>query len=205
MGTAKITYAISNQNYELVRDKVAAILALELPNQATLNAESHIDASVFTERITSIDAQEKAVVNVILSRLELSNDTAFSQKNEMSIVVEVYTQAYDTANDRGDELAAMKNHRIAGIIRTVLMSRPYARLGFDAGFIENRTISEISRTIPRNQSDAANNVMTTISMQVKCVEDMAQDEGVEVARNSTIATVIKQTTEKGIEYTYVKS
>ena len=65
--SAKILGLVPVQTYELVRDQVAAILAVELANQLQYDSTLPVPSKVFIERFIPFDAQvEMPAMNACL-------------------------------------------------------------------------------------------------------------------------------------------
>jgi len=60
----QIEETLTPRKFELIRDQIATILAAELPNQATLNTDPEINATVWLERLVPLSQQECPAVNV---------------------------------------------------------------------------------------------------------------------------------------------
>ena len=146
-------------NFEIIRARIASILADELAAQKALNIialaeeeakpspdeelikqyQLNIDSipdKVWEERFRRPQESELPVLNVVFSQAPL-NDliTTSTQVGEDKYTIEVYQGSpdkdVDTTRKRGDELATLKLHRLLGICRSIIMDRNYIALGFN--------------------------------------------------------------------------
>lgn len=184
---AKITTAIAARNYELIRDAIGSILALELPNQATLNALTYLNAKIYAEKIGAIDFTDTPVVNIVTTDLKFSSYSAIECKGEYTYLIEVYANAAGTSTSQGDKLAAQKCARLAGVIHSILSNQAYKTLGL-TGIIHNRQISGAQRAVPRNGNDANNTVLMVMDMRVIASERVTAGAG--IAYDSAITNVL---------------
>lgn len=61
---AQINTIIPVQNFELIRDRIALILATEINNQFVLSGNEDINCYVWLERSTPFDKIENPIINV---------------------------------------------------------------------------------------------------------------------------------------------
>ena len=120
---AKILTPISLSAQELIRDKIVQILALELPNQATLLNDQDVNAEVERERNTAIQFNEMPLINVALSRTDGQKQNQTVSTGSYYYDLDIYTKGlYDEDGDEvdGDELAAIKNQKIHRVVTGIL-------------------------------------------------------------------------------------
>lgn len=130
----------TQDNVEIVRDQIAAILKIELANQAVLTGQPQ--PRVFLERsnpwgmFLEGSSSEPPIINVWLDTL--SYDGAASniverQKAEATFNIDAYGYGVsvpnDTGHDPGDQRAALECHRAIRLARRILMSAHYTYLG----------------------------------------------------------------------------
>lgn len=149
--TAKLTELIVGRDAsEVVRDEIAAILAVELAEQQTLaiaEAEDPDDYNlrVFLERAhpwhefqdAPDPAQAFPIVNVALESVsydESGSNTVESQKAQGLYYIDCYGYGVSeddggTGHTPGDEMAALEAQRALRLVRRVLMAGPYTYLG----------------------------------------------------------------------------
>ena len=146
---------IDYSNFELIRSRIASILADELANQKILYAallaaelakpepdpvlvvkyELNIDSipdKVWEERFRRPDPSEFPVINVVFTQAPLDDlITGSTEIGVDSYQIEVYQQGKDKEDNRGDYLSSIKLHRLLAIARTIIMNPNYVRLGFN--------------------------------------------------------------------------
>lgn len=188
--------------FEIVRNKVGAILLLESQHQQTLALAASRDMNdwafrVFSERTNPIgefldipdDASSPPLVLPIVN--VWYNGTTFDksasnlverQKGTSTINVDVYT--YATSADQlvghspGDERAARELHRVVRLVRNILMAGSYTYLGL-RGFVWERWLPAIEIFEPPTDGRAAQRIgAARLGLQVVHNEFSPQYEGV---------------------------
>lgn len=168
-------------NVELVRDEIAAILALESANQVNLAFDAGEDEKlwklrVFMERSspldewTHLDADETAketspIVNVWLSGVtydESRSDAVERQLATATYNIDCYgygisAQRSGRGFDAGDELAARAAQRATRLVRNILMSSQYTYLGH-RGLVWKRWIRSGDFVLPAKDGKAIDRI-----------------------------------------------
>ena len=149
--------------FEVVRDKIAQILADESASQQALAALAAKDPEqwrlrVFTERsqpwepwfISDAPSDRAPIVNVWYDSGSFdsrSGDTIKTQLHQATYNIDCYGLgvATDTlaGHDSSDELAAKEAQRVARLVRNILMSGVYTRLGL-LGTVFGRRVNTLS-------------------------------------------------------------
>lgn len=195
---SKITIAIPEQGFELIRDKIGEILADEIAQQFVLNPDPEINATVFIERIIPIDKSEPPVVNVLYSRSNYDNNTAIKGDGKNTYNIDVYVKGKAKVGTKGDAVAMVRLGRILGILRAILESPHYLTLGFAPPFIKNTTVTDIQVADPRDNQDAANMMMGRLVFTVDAIEVTEQIQPVAAAGYDTQVKLSE--TDKGFVY-----
>lgn len=140
-----INYITPTWCVELIRDAIAYAIALELPNQAQLRADSSLNATVYTERFISYDNTELPIVNVAYNKTPYVSKDLSVITGEHQFFIDVITMAEETDSGvRGDKKASILLHKIIGIIKYVLDSQEYVYLPpLPQGLIANKYVQEI--------------------------------------------------------------
>jgi hypothetical protein len=168
MATPKITELIDkSDNMELVRDEIAAILALEIGNQKTLAIAAGRDGDlwdfdVYSERTSPWELVEDAdgkiirqtpLVNVYLASANNNgasgDDVNLTAYNVVIHIDCLSAKAHKTIGGvmyRGDILAALDVQRVARLVRNILMAGIYRRL--IPGVVTARSIQSITMFQP---------------------------------------------------------
>lgn len=187
-------------NFELVRDRIASILALESEGQQTLAAAANKNPldwklRVFLERsnpwsewVENPDKIDAApIINV--SWQDFAPDTGSGSTVSGGKTVGTYhvdCYGYGKSADveagghtPGDEAAGLEIARIVRLVRRILMSGHYAYLGFERGFIARRILRSVtSMDIPLSERGAQHVVAARLVFGVEFLETSPQVQGV---------------------------
>ena len=184
--------AITPRAYELIRDKIGLILATELPKQATLNADTRLNSTVFVERFVPVEDSEildSALVIVSLSDSSFGLETNYTVDGEFTFYIDCYEKAKATAGNKADERASFRLQRIAGVIHGILSDSQFNTLKFARPFIENTTIKSIKIADPKNAMDASSVVMARIEFVVRAAESKQLIDPVPIVGYTTQAVL----------------
>lgn len=193
-----INEIIGESNFELVRSKIAEILATEISNQRTLIttaiaadptpeelielqlALSVLPEKVWEERAYRPQDSEMPMLNVMLANNSLSQIiTSQTQQDSVNYVVEFYVNALSTDENNSDYLAAVKLHRLMGVCRSIIMYQEYQRLGFTGGFIGHRSVQNMRIAQPEEgSSDARTIIRGVFDVKVSVEETLNPISGV---------------------------
>lgn len=196
---AVITGEIATQSFELVRDRIAEILADELPEQFVLSTASSdlksvLQAEVYTERVVPFDKTDLPCINVMLSSGDYNNQDVQKVDGAYTFFIDCYTSAKNKADERADKLANIKLQKLMGVCRAILMDAQYKTLGFAAPFIMNRKVTALAIG-NISQQDSANVMMGRLNVSVRVIESVNLKEVDLIAGFET--TVKLYETEKG--------
>lgn len=181
-----IEATIPDQNFELIRDRIAQILLVELENQAIRRYDPDLDAikKVYVERFIPWGHTELPAVNVMLERGDFNFETAIQTTGMYRFLIDVTGSSKTTKDDRGDSLAMIKIQKILGVCRAILDHPKYIRLGFAAPSIERRYVENMYfRT--KNEQDATNSVNGRLVFMVKIPEFAVMESQWDIADNQT--------------------
>ena len=76
---AKITNVIEKQNFEIIRDRIGAILYTEIKNQLQLTNNDILKCDIFVERNTPVDKIEVPTIIVSLASINFDNKNQFEK------------------------------------------------------------------------------------------------------------------------------
>lgn len=212
--TAVIQELIDKQDtYEIVRDKVALILAEESAQQQQLATDAGKDPAlwklrVFTERSNpweslrtddgGVPTDRSPVVCVWYDNSNLdkrASQTIDRQQMEATFHIDVYgvgtteILAGGAGHVPGDEQAARVAQRGARLVRNVLMADSYVTLGIDRalGLVGQRNISTIQTFQPEFANQNARQLaVVRLALQVKLSEFGPQTPAIILEEISTI-------------------
>lgn len=196
---ALINGIIEQQNFELVRDKIGEILKIELQNQFSLNPTLKVlDSKVFVERFIKFDKSELPAINVFFNSGNYSNQTALKQDGTYQYNIDMFTSAKSTDLKRGDSLSLVNLQRLAGVVRSILQSSFYIRLGFAAPSISHRSVKSIQISEPQQNMDGSNMMYGRLILEVIFEETAINFVPINLACNDTTIKLFE--TEKGYEW-----
>jgi hypothetical protein len=171
----QINNLIGAKSFELVRDRIAEILADEITNQSELDDSTLQNAPVYTERFVPFTDTEIPAVNVMLARGDYNMYTAVTQDGTYMYNVDCYHKSKTTADGRGDMQATKKLQQLVGVVQTILSHHRYRTLGFAPPFIERVEVKDIKFADPTNSKDSNSVVMARISVLVRVPEGIDPD------------------------------
>lgn len=165
-----IDHLINKQdNFEIVRDQIAAILVTEIESQKALalidnEDEALWDMRVYTERSNPWEdfpprAQDKRpLINVWFEDInfEKPKSQVIDRQNGLCrFNVDVYgfgqTSSTESGHDSGDKSAVFETHRAVRLVRNILMADTYTYLGL-RGLVWGRWPEAIRVFQPREQA-----------------------------------------------------
>jgi len=196
-----IDYKIPKQSFELIRDQVASILALEWADQDAFQV-TNANTQVYTERIVPPEANEQRIINVMVNNVAFDGHTVQQTDDTVTLFIDCYVKAKFTKTQNGDQLALSRLHRMLGTCRAILENTRYKTMGFTAPFIMHRRALRIEIAQPNTQN-ADSHVMGRLVFEVKAPDANEGVEGVLFGQNDT--TVFLNETNKGYLWTTVSS
>lgn len=197
---AKLTYQIPASNYETVRDQIGSVLKLELDNQAVLWDNTDLTAEVYINRFSPVDKSEGNVVIIKPEACKFDNQTPVSQSNEVVYNVDIFTNARESATEEGHKRSSVKLERLAGLIRHIIQSPHYDRLGLANGIIEHREVSQIRFAQVNDEQDSTFSRMARVDVTVRMNENQNGIDPIVAAGYDTVMKI--ELTEKGHKLIY---
>jgi hypothetical protein len=194
---SKITEEIPAQAYELIRDRIGAILAVEIAAQVTNYGDYEIDANVWVERWKPFSHTEVPAINVQLARGNYDGQHQGSADGTFTYHVDVYDGAKSTTATDGDKRAALKVQKLLGVCRYILQHTAYKTLDFAPPFIHRVTVTEFN-IAQQGEQDSTNQSMARLTVTVKAGELTTLLSA--IAIDSHYSTVKLSTTDKGFLY-----
>lgn len=168
---ALLTQKIPAQNFELVRDRIALILADEIAAQALIApATPELDATVHLERFVPFSQTDMPCVNVVFASGVYENQNTLTADAIYKYNIDVYAKAKSTSTDGGDKLASIKLHSLLGICRAILENPQYRTLAFAAPSLQRVTVVDINIEQPQNTQDGSSVIMGRLTFDVSVCE-----------------------------------
>jgi hypothetical protein len=144
------SYIIPTQNFERIRDAIAAIIVAEFAGQYALTSNALFQSKVWIERFVPFDISELPAILVTLDLISEVQSNPGRSVYQMTLQVQVYTWANDTDSVGGDENSALNNHKLVGVLRYIFRNPTYVRASLDSSPLTIQTIqvSEIQFVKP---------------------------------------------------------
>jgi hypothetical protein len=184
---SKIIGVIPPQNYELIRNKVAEIIAIELENQFAMTYDPDFDCNVWLERTTPFDSEEMtpAVINVSFIDGNYQNEDPRDADGVYSYAIDVYARAYTNEDNIGDTRAALIVQKVIGKIRAILMATVYKTVDTGFGIVKNRKVASVQVYDPKRHPQGDDS--TTFDQAGRIVFNVTAIESVEVIHPNQIS------------------
>lgn len=158
--------------FEIVRDKIAAILLTECANQkaratAAGKDPKDWDFRVFQERSNAWEEfrggneSPTPIVNILFDSMELdtsAGNTVEWQKYTSIYHMDIYVRGVAKGQQAGDQDAALRSHKALRLVRNILMASRYTYLGLQ-GTVWGRSIPNIQVFRPDANDDMAQNII----------------------------------------------
>lgn len=194
---AKINAIIPTSNFELIRDRIAQILTVELANQKVLTANTLFDAVVWVERFIAFDKTELPAINVYYSGTTFDSHTPITSIGDSKFNIDVHLSSKHVNGIDGDKNALVLLQKLCGVIRAILHNPEYVTLDFDPGLIRHRSISDIQIAQPK-EKDTALVVTGRLTLTIVANESVKEITPITADRYSTVVTLGE--TDKGFFY-----
>lgn len=190
---AILTEKIPAQAFELIANRIAEILTIEIKNQVDIqNFDDEVE--VVLERIHPFEGNEDVSVQVYFKGGNFDGQTQKDVQGEYMYFIDLYTTAMGIGSKTSSEISKNKNYRYTGIIRYILNSGKYPTLGFPAGMIGGKYIKSISADLEfsnfgADPSNSGSNIrLTRFIFIVRAQENQALWKGVALDGNTTNIT-----------------
>lgn len=167
-----IDVIIQPQVFEMVRDRIAEILAEEIANQYLLTGNEDLNVPVYLERFVPFDKTDLPAINVTLFQGDIGNQVAIQSGGNYRYAIDCHAMAINTDLQTADSAAMVKLQKLLGICRAILEDPKYKTLGYPMApepIISRRYAETISIAAP-NPQDAASTVMGRLSFVVVSTE-----------------------------------
>lgn len=167
---AKIETIIQAQNFEIIRDRIGAVLYTEIKNQLQLSNNNILECDVFVERNTPVDKVEVPTIIISLASGNYDSKNQSSVRGTYEFFVDVYTSAISNNASDGAVRATFALHRILGMCRYVLEHPAYKTLDFANPLISHTSVKSMNiRQL--NANDAVNTAMGRLAFTIVANED----------------------------------
>lgn len=199
---SQITEILTESSFELIRDRIAEILADELHNQSVLIIDPELDATVWLERFIPFSFAEVPAINVMMIRAEYILQTQLQSNGQYEFAVDFYTSSKannDNEDGDADKLSVLLLHKLIGMSRYILEHSFYKTLGFASPFIMNRHVESVS-VIGSGVDSLGANTIGRVIFAVRVAEGNGTLTPVDAVGYDTIVKLAL--TDKGYVYVY---
>lgn len=139
---AIITEKINPQGFEIVNNRIAEILLLEIMNQKDLqNFEE--DLEIFSEVLNPYDKCEDVLISVSLKQMDYGDFTTQSAQGSTLYYIDLFVNGYGIGDVPAKDVVKNKLYRYLGLIRYILSSGKYQTLNFPAGLIGGKYVHKV--------------------------------------------------------------
>lgn len=196
---AIITEIIPIQGFEIVLNKIGVILFEELTNQKNIQSING-NFEVFIERQEPYDKAEDVVINISLDNDNFTGKTQKDSQGLTSFFIDIYSKGFLAYKLDGISTFRDKRSVYCGLIRYILNSTKYNKLGFQPGLIGGAYVDTISyQSTPENE-DGSYVKFARINFSVRIQENQQNWSGVPLMGNDSIVKLDQ--TEKGYKLTF---
>lgn len=195
---ALINNIIQKQEFEVVLQKIASILFLEISQQITLQSLTD-QFELYVERSYPYDNSEDVMVNVSCESINYSDKNQKDVQGLTNYYIDVYTRGIETDALDGDFNTRNKLHKYIGFIRYILSYTGYKTLDTGFGVVGGVYVNSINFDNNDSNNEASFVRMARLSLSVRIYENQSLESGVELTGSDTI-TKLSQT-DKGFKLT----
>jgi hypothetical protein len=175
---------IEIQGFEVVLNKLGAILLEELSNQRdSCNNTALFD--VFIERQQPYDKSEDVVIIVSLDNVNYSNFTESGSEGLCVYNVDIFTSATESAVETGNKASRDRLHLFAGWVRYILSSTKYKTLDLPPGCIGGTYVNSLSFDDNYGNQDGSFIRMSRVQFSVRINENQELFNGIDFLGNDT--------------------
>ncbi len=164
-----ITEIIPQQGFEIVLNRLGAILFEEVSNQK--NEQSFTDdVSFWIERQQPYDKAEDVVIVVSCNNIAYNGQTQHGAQGDTNYFVDVYARGHESEATTGNDDTRFKMHRYLGIIRYILNSTKYKTLAFPPALVGGVNVQTIQFDDNYGRQDGAFIRFARLSVSVRINE-----------------------------------
>ena len=188
---AEITELLSEpDNIEIIRDTVAAILAIELENQYALAQEAEDPAArdykvgVYVEnddpiQLVNGNTNPFPLVNVSVDSTETDNGSTSVNKQNMTarLMLDVYATGNTESGEDAGTKASLKAWKTARLVRNIIGAEPYTYLSL-RGAVSGRVLKSFQAGEPANSTSAIRIKIIRITLEVTYIDNVKITGGV---------------------------
>lgn len=194
---SKILSIIPSQAYELIRDRIGAIVYTELQGQFALTSEALMDAAVYVVRSNPFADVDLPAVSIGFAGGNYDSANMGCTRANYTYHIDVFTKSKSGVDTQGDVEATKYLHRLLGVCRAILMNPIYKTLDYTPPFIQRVAVSDIA-IAQMDPNDVSSSAMGRLTLNVVVNEDTSLLDADPVG---SIYTQVKLAlTDKGYRY-----
>lgn len=199
---AKINTIITNGNFELIRDRIAQILVVELANQKLLTTNTLFDATVWSERFIPFDKTDLPAINVYYVNSNYDNKTPISRRGQNTYNIDVHIGSKHTSGIDGDKNSLLNVQKLCHVIAEILSNPVYNNLDFTPGIIRHTEVTDIQISQPK-EKDSTQIATGRVVFQAVANENSSEIQPIAADMYSTSVTLGE--TNKGYFYKIINT
>jgi hypothetical protein len=171
----KIKTVLGPQAFELIRERIAIILADEFEGQYLLTYDPDFGAmKVFVESANPNDKEDLPVINLsfAMGSYPLLKEYNGEILGTYVYNVDVYCSSPSDDTADGDNLSGVKLQKLIGLCRAILDNPIYRTLNYNPGFVQRVSVQDINIQADSKDmnNDALNTRMGRITFSVEVLE-----------------------------------
>lgn len=138
-----ITELIPDQPFQIIQNRIGEILLEEITAQHTLQ---NLDSSFkfFVERIEPYDKSEDVVITLACREQDNIEYTQQSSQGQNLYFIDIFCGGIESDDRSMSEDVRLKLFKYVGIVKYILNSGKYPRLGFPPGLIANKHVKKVT-------------------------------------------------------------
>lgn len=198
---AYITGIIPKQGFEIVRDKIGAILLDELTTQKTRQgSEFPEDINIYSEALPPQDSSEQVTINVLLDSATYGQITQKDAQGRTLYFIDIYSSGRQTSDTTGSQDSAYRRDKFLGMCMFIFRSAYYRTMDLPPGTIGGVYVESFATTDPIKKEDSDYTSFARIQLAVRIQEDAQAWTGINLIGNDT--TVNLNQTTKGFKFVF---
>lgn len=189
--------------FEIIRDQIAAVIAMELSSQYTLSYDTEIgETTVFIEKKNPVDKTKQPAIVVSLGQGTFDNKNYGGSLNgSYTFTIDCFTCADNTDDDDADTLAAKRLHKLLRLCRAILEDPIYKTLNFSlkpVPFVVRTLCSDFQIAQEAYKQDAVATAMGRLNFMVTANETRPLIVAPQI--NQSITTVLLALSKDGFYF-----
>lgn len=191
---AVINEVIPMQGFEVVLNKIASILFIEITNQIALSSLTD-EVEVYIERMTPYDKSEDVLINVSCNAVSYGEFTQRDSEGNTTYFIDLYTRGTENDLVTGEANSRNKIHKYLSMVRYILSSVRYKTLDTGFGLVAGTYVNAINFDDNYGNQDGAYIRFARLTFGVRIMENQSMDIPIEFLGNDSVLKL--SNTDKG--------